>query len=201
MIQTPRMSNLSEHKVVLRSYLQFGRDALLWKMDGLSERELRMPRTSTGTNLIGIVKHMANVEIGYFGDTFGRDWPTPEERISDDDFDADPQADWYATESETCDEILGLYRRVWTFADATIEELPLDALGRVSWWGDDRNPVTLHHVMVHVLVDLARHAGHADILREGIDGAAGIRAEASNLPEQQDWPAYVAKLTLLAERS
>jgi hypothetical protein len=200
MIQTPRMGNPREHKVVLRDYLQFSRDALLWKLDGLSERDLRMPRTSTGTNLIGIVKHMANVEIGYFGDTFGREWPTPGERISEDDFHADPQADWYATESETCDEIIGLYRRVWAFADATIEELPLDALGRVPWWSDDRNPVTLSRIMVHVLVDLARHGGHADIVREGIDGAAGLRAEVSNLPDQQDWPAYVARLTLDAER-
>ncbi|WP_152231418.1 DinB family protein [Georgenia ruanii] len=194
------MSDLGEHKAVLRDYLQFSRDALLWKLDGLSERDLRMPRTATGTNLIGIVKHMANVEIGYFGDTFGREWPTPGERISDDEFEADPQADWYATESESCDEIIGLYRRVWTFADATIDELPLDAHGRVPWWGEERNPVTLGRIMVHVLVDLTRHVGQADILREGIDGAAGLRVEAPNLPDQQDWPAYVAKLTLLAQR-
>jgi hypothetical protein len=143
---------------------------------------------------------MANVEIGYFGDTFGREWPTPDERISDEDFEADPQADWYGTENETCDGIIDLYRRVWTFADATIQELPLDALGRVPWWTEDRNPVTLERIMVHAIAELARHVGHADILREQIDGAVGLRAEVSNLPEQQDWPAYVAKLTALAER-
>lgn len=198
--QTDHMSDLKEPRAALRHYLQSNRDALLWKLDGLGERDLRMPRTPTGTNLIGIVKHMANVEIGYFADTFGREWPTPDERISDADFGADAQADWYATESETCDGIIDLYRRVWTFADATIEELPLDALGRVPWWTEDRNPVTLERIMVHVIVDLARHVGHADILREQIDGAVGLRAEVSNLPEQQDWPAYVAKLTALAER-
>jgi hypothetical protein len=80
---------------------------------------------------------------------------------------------------------------VWIFADATIEKLPLDALGRVSWWTEDRNPVTLERIMVHVIVDLARHVGHADILREEIDGAAGLRAEFSNLPEQLNWPAIV----------
>jgi hypothetical protein len=169
---------LKESKAGLRHYLQSNRDALLWKLDGLSERDLRLPRTPTGTNLIGIVKHMANVEIGYFADTFGREWPTPDERISDEDFQADPQADWYATETETCDGIIDLYRRVWTFA----------------------NPVTLERIMVHVIVDLARHVGHADILREQIDGAAGLRADVSSLPEQADWPAYVAKLTALAER-
>jgi uncharacterized damage-inducible protein DinB len=199
-VQTVHMSDLKEPKAALRHYLQSNRDALLWKLEGLGQRALRMPRTRTGTNLIGIVKHMANVEIGYFGDTFGREWPTPEERISDEDFEADPQADWYATESETCDGIIDMYRRVWTFADATIEKLPLDALGRVPWWTEDRNPVTLERIMVHVIVDLARHVGHADILREEIDGAVGLRAEFSNLPEQLDWPAYVAKLTILAER-
>jgi hypothetical protein len=198
--QTDHMSDLKEPKAALRHYLQSNRDALLWKLDGVGERDLRLPRTPTGTNLIGIVKHMANVEIGYFADTFGREWPTPDERISEEDFEADPQADWYATESETCVGIIDLYRRVWTFADATIEELPLDALGRVPWWPEDRNPVALERIMVHVIVDLARHVGHADILREQIDGAVGLRAEVSNLPEQQDWPAYVAKLTALAER-
>jgi hypothetical protein len=191
---------LTEPKSALRRYLQSNRDALLWKLDGLGERDLRLPRTPTGTNLIGIVKHMANVEIGYFGDTFGRAWPTPEERVSEEDFESDPQADWYATESETCDGIIDLYRRVWSFADATIEDLPLDARGRVPWWGQERNEVTLHRIMVHVIDDLARHVGHADILREQIDGAAGLRAQVSNLPGEFDWSAYVAKLTALAER-
>ena len=194
------MIDLKEPKAALRHYLQSDRDALLWKLDGLSQRDLRMPWTPTGTNLIGIVKHMANVEIGYFGDTFGRDWPTPEERISEQDLQADPQADWYATETESCDGIIDLYRRVWSFADATIEDLPLEAPGRVPWWSDERNPVTLQRILVHVIVDLARHVGQADILREKIDGRAGLRADVANLPEHQDWQEYVAKLTRLAER-
>jgi len=195
------MSDLIEPKNALRHYLQEVRDALLWKLDGLSERDLRMPRTPTGTNLIGIVKHMANVEIGYFGDTFGREWPTPEERIAEKVFDTDPQADWYATEVETCDDIIDLYRRVWAFANTTIEELPLDAVGRVPWWPEERNQVSLERIIVHVIVDLSRHVGQADILREEIDGAAGLRADVSNLPgSEYDWPAYVANLTAIAER-
>lgn len=192
------MNDLTQPKAALRHYLQTNREALLWKMENLGDRDLRMPRTPTGTNLIGIVKHVANVEIGYFGDTFGRAWPTPEERVTEEDYDKDPQADWYATESETCDGIIDLYRRVWTFADRTIEELPLDAPGRVPWWSEDRNHVTLARIMVHVLVDLTRHVGQADILREQVDGAVGLRPGASNVPDQQDWPAYVAKLTALA---
>jgi len=193
------MADLKDVKTALHHYLQSNRDALLWKLDGLGERDLRLPRTPTGTNLIGIVKHMANVEIGYFGDTFGREWPTPDERISDEQFDVDPQADWYATEAETCDGVIDLYRRVWSFADATIEKLPLDAVGRVPWWSGD-GEVSLGRVMVHVIDDLSRHLGQADILREHIDGAAGLKAGNSNLPEQQDWPSYHAKLTSLAER-
>lgn len=193
------MSDLTEPKAALRHYLQSERDALLWKLDGLGERDLRMPRTPTGTNLIGIVKHLANVEIGYFGDTFGREWPTPEERVPEEAYDTDPQADWYAAEDETCDGIVDFYRRVWAFADATIEELPLDAAGRVPWWPEAHNEVSLERIVVHVIVDLSRHVGHADILREEIDGAAGMRVDATNLPSQ-DWTAYVAKLTALAER-
>ncbi len=192
--------DLNGPKAALQHYLQASRDALIWKLDGLGERDLRMPRTPTGTNLIGIVKHVANIEIGYFGDTFGREWPTPEERITEDAYETDPQADWYATEDETCDGIIDLYRRVWAFADATIEELPLDAEGRVPWWPADRNPVSLARIVVHVIVDLTRHLGQADILREGVDGAVGLRADVSNLPDDEDWPAYVAKLTALAER-
>ncbi|MEA5453770.1 DinB family protein [Sinomonas sp. JGH33] len=193
------MTDLRDPKIVLQHYLQENREALLWKLDGLSERELRMPRTPTGTNLLGIVKHMANVEIGYFGDTFGRHWPIPEERVSEPEFEADPQADWYATQGESAAGVVDFYRRVWRFADSTIDALPLDAPGRVPWWPESRAQVTLGRVIVHVLADLARHTGQADILRESIDGEAGLLAGNSNLPDQ-DWPAYVRKLTELADR-
>lgn len=103
------------------------------------------------------------------------------------------------TADETAEQVIDLYRRVWAFSDATVGELPIDAPGRVPWWPADRNAVALGEVMVHVIVDLARHTGHADILRESIDGSAGLLARALNLPDE-DWPAYVAKLTRLAER-
>ena len=193
------MDELRDLKAVLGEYLQDSREALLWKVEDSSERELRMPRTPTGTNLIGIVKHMANTEIWYFGDVFGREWPSPAERITDED-ETDPQADWYATEKETCEGIIDLYRRVWVFAGETIDGLPLDAVGHVPWWNNP-TPVTLERILVHVLVDLARHVGHADILREQIDRTAGLHPRFSNLPQQQDWPAYVAKLAALAEGS
>jgi hypothetical protein len=193
------MSDLRDDKAMLRAYLQEAREALVWKLDGLSERQVRTPRTATGTNLLGLVKHCLNVEAGYFGPTFGRAWPTPAELVPLEVYDVDPQADWYATADESAAGLVDLYRRVWAFADATIEELPLDARGRVPWWPAERAEVTLHRVIVHVTEDVARHAGHADILREQIDGATGLRPAGSNVPDDIDWSAYRAKLQALAD--
>lgn len=187
-------------KDVLRLYLRAARDALVWKTEGLSERELRLPRTPTGTNLLGLLKHCLNAEAGYLGPTFGRTLPFADELIPFSAYDADPQVDFFATETETADGIRDLYRRVADYADATIEELPLDTLGRVPWWPPDRAEVPLQRVVVHLIEDISRHAGHADILREQVDGAAGLNSRRSNLPDGYDWPAYVARLTALAER-
>ena len=86
--------------------------------------------------------------------------------------------DHWATEQETRAEIVDLYRRVWKHSDATIEALALDARGYVPWWQEE---VPLFNVMVHRLSDATRHAGHADILREGLDGAVGVDAESPSL--------------------
>lgn len=187
-------------KTVLAGALAQARANLRWKLEGLSERELRLPRTPTGFNLLGTLKHMAQVEIVYFGDTFDRPWPHPDELVTDDDLDGDPQADWYATEDESTAELFEFYDRVEGFADDTIAGLPLDAVGRVPHWTGERAEVTLGRILVHVLVDLTRHLGQVDIAREGIDGAAGLSQASPNLPEEQDWEAYTAKLTALAER-
>jgi uncharacterized damage-inducible protein DinB len=183
---------------LLGHYLTGAREALLWKLEGLSERELRWPRTPTGTNLLGLAKHCLNVEAAYFGPTFGRDCPMQDELVPMDAYDTDPQADWYATSDETAEGVIDLYRRVGQFADATIAALPLDAVGRVPWWPAERAEVTLQRILVHVIEDVARHAGHADILRELIDGETGMTRESPNIPGQLDWPAYVAKLEDLA---
>lgn len=190
-----------EPKATLKQYLQQAREALLWKLDGLSERDLRMPRTPTGTNLAGIVKHCANVEVGYFGSTFGRAWPDPTEAcyVALAVYEDDPQADWYHGDDVSVSALAGFYRRVWAFADAIIDELALDTVGSPPWWPAG-SEVTLHHMLVRVVDDLARHAGQADILRESIDGAAGLSPTYASLPDssQMDWASYVAKLTQIA---
>jgi hypothetical protein len=67
--------------------------------------------------------------------------------------------------------IIGFYRRVWEHSDATIDALDIDAPGHVPWW--PRPDVKLFNILVHVLTETSRHAGHADILREQLDGKTG----------------------------
>jgi hypothetical protein len=116
----------SDGKADLHRYLQVAREALLWKLDGLSEYDLRRPMVPTGTNLLGLVKHVASVEAGYFGETFGRPF---DERLPWYEDGAEPNADMWATSEESREQMVGLYHRVWAHSDATIEALPLDAIG------------------------------------------------------------------------
>lgn len=169
----------------LRRYLQIARDALLWKLEGLSDYDLRRPLVPTGTNLLGLVKHMAGVEAGYLGDTFGR--PFPEELPWTAD-DAEDNADMWATLDESSAGIVDLYRRVWAHSETTLETVPLDGTGQVAWWPADRNTVTLHRILLHLISETHRHAGHADIVRELIDGEVGLRPDNDNLPPGgRDW--------------
>jgi hypothetical protein len=149
----------------LHAYLRDARDILVWKLEGLGEYDICRPLTPTGTNLLGLVKHSAVTQVRYFGTVFGRPrgtslpWPSG---------DAEPGADLWAAPDEARDDIVALHRHASDLADATITELPLDAVGRVPWWGV--GTVTLHRVLVHVTAETQRHAGHADIVRELIDG-------------------------------
>ncbi len=188
-----------DDKAVLRHYLQQAREALLWKLEGLSEYDSRRPVTPTGTNVLGVVKHVASVEAGYLGDVFGRPFPEPLPWFAD---DAEPNADMWATAEQTREDVVGLYRRVWAHSDATIAALPLDAPGRVPWWRPETRDVTLQRVLVHLVAETNRHAGHVDVVRELIDGAAGLRAAAPNLPEVDDawWAAYRRRLEEVARR-
>jgi uncharacterized damage-inducible protein DinB len=175
----------SDPKEDLKRYLQAAREALVWKLDGLSEYDIRRPLVPTGTNLLGLVKHLASTEAGYFGDTFGRPFDEPMPWLHD---DAEPNADMWATAEESRSQILDLYRRVWAHADATIDAVGIDDLGHVPWWPEGRNEVTLHRILVHMVAETNRHAGQADIVRELIDGAAGLREDNDNLaPGDQAW--------------
>ena len=178
--------------------LQEGRDAMLWKLDGASDYDVRRPLTPTGTNLLGLVKHLAFVELGYFVDTFGR--PMPVETPWHGAVDDDPHADLVARADESRDDIVAHYRLAWDHAARTFDDLELGDTGRVPHWPEDRNEVTLHQMLVRVVAETHRHAGHADVLRETVDGLAGYRPDASNLPPDYDWEAHVARVEEVAQR-
>ncbi|TQM15778.1 DinB family protein [Pseudonocardia kunmingensis] len=185
----------NDPKADLRRYLQSARDAMLWKLDGLAERDVRRPSTPTGTNLLGLVKHLAGVELGYFGETFGRPVESPGPWYG---MDADPNADMFATADESREHVIGLYRAAWAHSDVTIETLSLDAPGHVPWWPE--GDVTLHRILVHVIAETNRHAGHADIVRELIDGSVGLRPGNENMPpgDAARWAEYRDQLDRIA---
>ncbi|WP_225826869.1 DinB family protein [Streptomyces naphthomycinicus] len=152
-------------KETLHASLDRHRDAVLWKLEGLDDEQLRRPMTPTGTNLLGLVKHLASVEYGWFVETFGREveplWFDP---YTDEDMTVGPE--------ETTDRIIAFYGRARAAADRVITELSMDAPGRPAWRDVT---VSLRWVLVHMTEETARHAGHMDILRELIDGATGDR--------------------------
>ncbi|MEU0647934.1 DinB family protein [Streptomyces umbrinus] len=176
-------------KAHLHGRLRRDRKALLWKLDGLSEYDARRPLTATGTNLLGLVKHVATVEARYLGEVFDRPSPEPLSRWQDYD-----GSDLWATEDETRDQIIGFCRRTWEHSDATINALPLDAPGHVPWWPEPYPNTNLFAIMVHVLAESIRHAGQADILREGLDGRTGLRAELEKQIDEEARAAYCAKI-------
>ncbi|MFI5710969.1 DinB family protein [Kribbella sp. NPDC051620] len=175
---------IDEHaKEFLHGELRDLRAAVVWKLDGLPEYDVRRPLTTTGTNLLGLVKHLALYESRYFGEVFGR--PFPEVLPPWDDLEA-RGTDMWATEDETREEIIGRYRRVWEHSDATIVALAIDAPGEVPWWPTPT--VTLFDILVHMLSETSRHAGHADILREQLDGSIGtIPRRANSQPDAAFW--------------
>ncbi|MFC6019706.1 DinB family protein [Plantactinospora solaniradicis] len=162
-------------KEYLHSDLRRLRETMLWKLDGLSEYDVRRPLTSTGTNLLGLVKHLSVCESRYFGEVFDRPFPEPLPRW--DDLGA-RGFDMWVTEQETREDIIDRYRRAWEHSDTTISALAIDSPGHVPWW--PRPDVKLFNILVHVLRETSRHAGHADILREHLDGSTGTSAEYAN---------------------
>jgi hypothetical protein len=181
----------------LRRYLMRAREALVWKLEGLTEYEVRRPMVPTGTNLLGLVKHCAYTESEYLGMVFGRPFPQPNPV---DEPGAEPNVDMWATAAESRESIVDLYQEVWAHSEATIEALDLDARGLVPWWPEDRRVTSLHTVLVTLIAETNRHAGHADILRELLDGSVGLNPAHGNLPDVGPdwWPQYVERLEAVA---
>ncbi|WP_461188923.1 DinB family protein [Arthrobacter sp. Z4-13] len=186
-----------DEKETLHHYLRVRRDNLLGKLEGLSEYDVRRPLTPTGTNLLGLVKHVASVELDYFGVVFDR--PSGR-RLPWLDDDASPDEDMWATAQESREDIIELHQFAAAHSDATIEALPAHAAGSVPWWPEERRRVTLHQILVHMVAERAHHLGHADILRELIDGSAGQRPGDPNLTPRspEEWAAHRASIETAA---
>ncbi len=184
-------------KAALHDELRWAREAMLWKLDGLSEYDVRRPLTATGTNFLGLVKHLSMGESKYLGEVFGRPFP---EHLPWWDDDAEYNADKWATESESRSEIIERYQRVCEHSDATVNQLDLDSSGHVPWW--PQPDVKLINVIAHVLAETNRHAGHADILREQLDGATGFDpAHAGSSHDAAWWRGYVATIETAAQKA
>lgn len=165
------------------------REVMLWKLDGLSEYDIRRPLTSTGTNLLGLVKHLTHTECRYFGEVFDRPCPDALGRWDDERVWQDSM---WVTEYETREDIIDRYRRAWAHSDTTINALTIDAPGYVPWW--PRPKVKLFNILVHVLTETSRHAGHSDILREQLDGSTGTTESAKERHDVAFWEAWHTKI-------
>jgi uncharacterized damage-inducible protein DinB len=179
----------------LHRYLQQSRESLLRSLDGLAEYDIRRPMTPTATNLLGIVKHLVGVELGYLGDCVGR--PAPVTLPWNEDGSVWDSGDMWAKPDETREYIVDLYRQAWRHSDESIEQLPLDAPGTVSWWAEDKRETTFGSLLVRVLEDTAHHAGHADVVREMIDGQAG--KDHTDMGDRQWWTNYVQRVQEAAD--
>lgn len=159
-----RVPFTGDEKTSLRVALERHREAVLWKLEGLDDEQLRRPMTPSGTNILGLVKHLGGAELGWFCGAFGRETgPLPF------DFEVDETSDMRVEPDESTADILAFYARARAAADRVIEELALDDLGK-AWFGD---AVSLRWVLIHMTTETTRHAGHLDILRELIDGSTG----------------------------
>jgi uncharacterized damage-inducible protein DinB len=182
--------------VLLQRYLQRERENLVGTLEGLSDFDVRRPMTPSGTNLLGLVKHVATVELGYLGDCVGR--PSGIELPWDDEEGHREAADMYATEDESREWVLDLYRRSWAHADESIRVLGLDAPATVPWWPEERRSTALGYLLVHLLAETAHHAGHADIVRELVDGRGG--RDHDEIGDEAWWRAFVARIQEAADR-
>jgi hypothetical protein len=186
---------VADLKEVLHRKLQDARAALLSRLDGLGEYDLRRPMTPTGTNLLGLVKHLAGLEYGYLGESLGR--PAPETMSWIADGSIWEGADMWATPDESSEYIVGLYRRACAHADLVLAELDLNAPASVPHWPQDRRDTTLGFLLIRMVAETAQHAGHADIIRELIDGRGG--PDHNEVLDEASWRDYVARIQAAAD--
>ena len=180
----------------LQHYLRQSRDAVLRAVDGASEYDIRRPLTPTGTNLLGLIKHLAGIEFSYLGDCVGRPPAFVLPWVADGSIW--DNADMWVTADEPRDYILDVYRQAGAHSDQSIAALPLDHPAHVEWWAEGQRVTTFGHLLTRVVAETAQHAGHADILREELDGRGGV--DQDELGDSTHWNSYVAGIQAAAER-
>ena len=149
---------LAGEKETLADFLDYLRGAVIRKASGLSATTVRCPVAGSGTSLPGLVKHLTRVEIAWFQYAFaGADVRVPGDQLADDD---DPQS------------VTGDYQMAVTVSNRIVAEAA-DLTQPAKRRAAAPEPMSLRWILVHMIEETARHAGHADILREQIDGSAG----------------------------
>ncbi|MDQ3645394.1 MAG: DinB family protein [Actinomycetota bacterium] len=162
-IDPPAAAGESE---TLHAFLDYHRATLLSKIEGVSDEDLRWSPVPSGTTLLGLVKHLAYVERWWFQDRFaGREAGTYP--WTDGDWDADFRIE----PDETTAEIVDLYLREVAQSRAITDGVDLEE--RAQRARKTAEPATLRWIVAHMIEEMARHNGHADILRELIDGVTG----------------------------
>jgi uncharacterized damage-inducible protein DinB len=161
----PEPPHVGSEAETLSGFLDFQRATLLWKLEGLDDEQLRRAMVPSGTSLLGLVKHLAYVERSWFQ----RVWAGQE--VSFPWTQEDPDADWRIEPDETTEGIVALYhgecdrsRQIVAAASALDE-----AVVHPRW----KEAVSRRWILTHMIEETARHVGHADILREQIDGVVG----------------------------
>jgi uncharacterized damage-inducible protein DinB len=150
---------------MLTEFLDYQRAVVLRKVAGLDDEQLRRPMTASGLTMLGFVKHIAYVERWWFRVVFAGE---PVEVPWTDD---DPDADWRVEPDDTTDAIVALYLEEIERSRAIASRAELDEIARNPRVQDD--DVTMRWILLHMIEEIARHLGHADIMREALDGATG----------------------------
>jgi uncharacterized damage-inducible protein DinB len=154
--QKPPRSTGDERETVL-ALLQYQRDSLVKKVSGVSEAAARRSPVASGTSLLWLVKHMTRAESLWILHRFaGREMDIGDDRV---------------TAADRVPDAIAAYRQIWVRTDSVVAAAP--DLGELCRDVGDESPVTLRWVLMHLLEETARHAGHADVLREMVDGETG----------------------------
>ncbi len=154
--------NLTELKTLARALDDY-RAIVIWKLEGLSEKDARRPVVPSGTNLLGVVKHLAFVERWWFQAVLGQGDPVFP--WSDDD----PDADWRIDGEDSIESVTSLYAAECA-KSRRVQDSFSDGAALVPFRDGE---TSARGVIVHMLEETARHAGHMDIIREQIDGGTG----------------------------